>query len=68
MAYDADADLLYVGTGNGGPWDRNFRSPQGGDNLFVASILALHVPTPGGWRGTSSRFPAISGTTPPRSR
>ena len=41
MAYDADADLLYIGTGNGGPWDRNFRSPQGGDNLFLASILAL---------------------------
>ena len=40
MAYDPEADLLYVGTGNGGPWDRNFRSPQGGDNLFVASILA----------------------------
>ena len=24
MAYDPDADILYVGTGNGGPWDRNF--------------------------------------------
>jgi quinohemoprotein ethanol dehydrogenase len=45
MAYDAEADLLYVGTGNGGPWDRNFRSPQGGDNLFLASILALKPDT-----------------------
>jgi quinohemoprotein ethanol dehydrogenase len=45
MAYDADEDLLYVGTGNGGPWDRNFRSPQGGDNLFLASILALKPDT-----------------------
>ena len=45
MAYDADADLLYVGTGNGGPWDRNFRSPQGGDNLFLASIIALKPDT-----------------------
>ena len=45
MAYDADADLLYVGTGNGGPWDRNFRSPQGGDNLFLASILAIKPDT-----------------------
>ena len=34
MAYDADADLLYVGTGNGGPWNPKFRSPGGGDNLF----------------------------------
>ena len=45
MAYDPEADLLYVGTGNGGPWDRNFRSPQGGDNLFVASILAIRPDT-----------------------
>jgi quinohemoprotein ethanol dehydrogenase len=45
MAYDPEADLLYVGTGNGGPWDRNFRSPQGGDNLFLASILALKPDT-----------------------
>ena len=45
MAYDPEADLLYVGTGNAGPWDRNFRSPQGGDNLFVASILALRPDT-----------------------
>jgi PQQ-dependent dehydrogenase (methanol/ethanol family) len=45
MAYDADADLLYVGTGNGGPWDRNFRSPGGGDNLFLASILAIKPDT-----------------------
>jgi len=45
IAYDPEADLLYVGTGNGGPWDRNFRSPQGGDNLFVASILAIRPDT-----------------------
>jgi PQQ-dependent dehydrogenase (methanol/ethanol family) len=45
MAYDAEADLLYIGTGNGGPWDRNFRSPEGGDNLFLASILALRPDT-----------------------
>jgi quinohemoprotein ethanol dehydrogenase len=45
MAYDADLDLLYIGTGNGGPWDRNFRSPQGGDNLFLSSILAIKPDT-----------------------
>jgi quinohemoprotein ethanol dehydrogenase len=45
FAYDQDADLLYVGTGNGGPWDRNLRSPQGGDNLFLASILAVKPDT-----------------------
>jgi quinohemoprotein ethanol dehydrogenase len=41
MAYDAELDLLYVGTGNGSPWVRKFRSPEGGDNLYLSSILAL---------------------------
>ena len=45
MAYDPDADLLYVGTGNGGPWNQNIRSPQGGDNLFLASIIAVKPDT-----------------------
>ena len=45
FAYDPDAGLLYVGTGNGSPWDRNTRSPDGGDNLFISSILALDVDT-----------------------
>jgi quinohemoprotein ethanol dehydrogenase len=41
MAYDPDLDLLYVGTGNGSPWNQQYRSPDGGDNLFLCSILAL---------------------------
>jgi PQQ-dependent dehydrogenase (methanol/ethanol family) len=45
MAYDPDADLLYVGTGNGGPWNANIRSPQGGDNLFLSSIIAVKPDT-----------------------
>ena len=45
FAYDPDAKLLYVGTGNGSPWDRNIRSPGGGDNLYLSSILALDVET-----------------------
>jgi quinohemoprotein ethanol dehydrogenase len=45
MAYDADADILYVGTGNGGPWNRNYRSPQGGDNLYLASVVAVKPET-----------------------
>jgi quinohemoprotein ethanol dehydrogenase len=45
MAYDPEADLLYVGTGNGGPWNQNIRSPQGGDNLFLASIIAVKPDT-----------------------
>jgi PQQ-dependent dehydrogenase (methanol/ethanol family) len=45
LAYDARNDLLYVGTGNGGPWNRDLRSPGGGDNLYLASILALRPAT-----------------------
>ena len=42
MAYDPDLNLLYVGVGNGAPWNRQIRSPDGGDNLYVSSILALN--------------------------
>jgi quinohemoprotein ethanol dehydrogenase len=45
MAYDAEADLLYIGTGNGSPWARDIRSPGGGDNLFLSSILAVRPDT-----------------------
>lgn len=45
MAYDSQLDILYVGTGNGGPWNPKIRSPQGGDNLYLASILALRADT-----------------------
>jgi quinohemoprotein ethanol dehydrogenase len=45
MAYDPQADLLYIGTGNGGPWDINVRSPQGGDNLYLSSVIALKPET-----------------------
>ena len=41
MAYDAELDLLYIGTGNGSPWNQGLRSPGGGDNLFLSSIVAL---------------------------
>jgi quinohemoprotein ethanol dehydrogenase len=45
LAYDAELNLLYVGTGNGGPWNRSVRSPKGGDNLFLSSILAINPDT-----------------------
>ena len=41
MAFDPELNLLYVGTGNGSPWNQQYRSPGGGDNLFLSSILAL---------------------------
>jgi len=45
MVYDADLNLLYVGTGNGSPWSATLRSPAGGDNLFLSSILAINPDT-----------------------
>jgi len=42
MAYDPELHLLYVGTGNGSPWVREKRSPGGGDNLYLSSIVALN--------------------------
>lgn len=45
MAYDPEFDLLYVGTGNGSPWNQRERSPGGGDNLYLTSIVALRPDT-----------------------
>jgi quinohemoprotein ethanol dehydrogenase len=45
LAYDPEADLLYVGTGNGSPWNHNLRSPKGGDNLYLSSIVAIRPDT-----------------------
>lgn len=42
FTYDAELDRLYIGTGNGSPWNRKIRSPDGGDNLFLSSIVALN--------------------------
>ncbi len=42
MAFDPELNLLYVGTGNGAPWNRDIRSPEGGDNLYLSSIVALN--------------------------
>ena len=45
IVYDPELDLLYIGTGNGSPWNRDLRSPGGGDNLYVSSIVALKPDT-----------------------
>ena len=45
MAYDPELDLLYIGVGNGSPWNQQYRSPGGGDNLYISSIVALKPET-----------------------
>jgi len=42
LVYDPELNLLFIGTGNGSPWNRNIRSPGGGDNLYLSSIVALN--------------------------
>ncbi len=56
MAYDPELDLLFVGVGNGGPWNRRMRSAGRGDNLFLSSIVAL--------RGKTGRYVWHFQTTP----
>ena len=45
ISYDPEADLIYVGTGNGGPWPEDLRKSKGKDNLYVCSILAVKPDT-----------------------
>ena len=45
FAYDPALNLVYIGFGNGGPWGQALRSPGGGDNLFLASIVAVNADT-----------------------
>ena len=45
MAFDPALNLLYIGVGNGSPWNRWVRSPGGGDNLFLSSVVALNPDT-----------------------
>ena len=56
MVYDPELDLLYIGVGNGSPWNREIRSPGGGDNLFLSSIVAIE--------GTTGRYRWHYQTTP----
>lgn len=45
IVYDAELDQLYLGVGNGSPWNHGLRSEGKGDNLFLSSIVALKPET-----------------------
>ena len=45
FTYDPEFDAVYIGTGNGAPWNQKIRSPGGGDNLFLCSVVALDPDT-----------------------
>lgn len=41
ITYDEELGQIYIGTGNGAPWNYEIRSEGKGDNLFLSSIVAL---------------------------
>ena len=45
IVYDNDLDQIYLGVGNGNPWNHGTRSNGEGDNLFLSSIVALDANT-----------------------
>jgi quinohemoprotein ethanol dehydrogenase len=45
LVYDPQLNLLYVGTGNAALFNWHERSPSGGDNLYLSSILAINPDT-----------------------
>src|SRR3546814_13549127 len=45
ITFDPELNQIYIGVGNGGPYDVNRRSPGDGDNLYLSSIVALDADT-----------------------
>jgi len=45
ITYDPELNLVYIGVGNGDPWNRELRSAGAGDNLFLCAIVALRADT-----------------------
>ena len=45
IVYDSELDQIYIGTGNGSPWNPAYRTNGEGDNLFICSIVALDPDT-----------------------
>lgn len=45
IVYDEEFDQLYIGVGNGSPWNHRIRSEGVGDNLFLSSIVAVNPDT-----------------------
>ncbi len=43
IVFDPELRLVYIGVGNGAPWNQRIRSPGGGDNLFLSSIVAVDI-------------------------
>ncbi|MBB6122730.1 PQQ-dependent dehydrogenase, methanol/ethanol family [Sphingobium subterraneum] len=49
LVFDKETNTLWIGTGNGGPWNRELRSPsipgRNNDNLYLSSVLGVDPDT-----------------------
>lgn len=63
FAFDPDLNLFYIGVGNGASWNQKIRNPQGGDNLFLSSIVAVDAEQVN-MSGTIKLRPGTTGITP----
>jgi quinohemoprotein ethanol dehydrogenase len=45
IVYDPVTDLIYFGTGNGSPWNDQYRDKTNGDDLYLASVIAVKADT-----------------------
>ncbi|MEN7535626.1 PQQ-dependent dehydrogenase, methanol/ethanol family [Aurantiacibacter flavus] len=59
IEYDPELGLVYIGVGNGSPWNHQMRSDGKGDNLFLSSIVAVDAKT-GEYRWHFQTTPADS--------
>lgn len=59
IVYDPELNQVYLGVGNGSPWNHKVRSEGKGDNLFLSSIVALD-PDTGAYRWHYQQTPAES--------
>ena len=59
IVYDPELNLVYIGVGNGSPWNHKVRSDGKGDNLFLSSIVALD-PDTGAYKWHYQQTPAES--------
>jgi quinohemoprotein ethanol dehydrogenase len=49
LVYDRETDTLWIGVGNGSPWNREIRSPsiegRNNDNLYLSSVVGVDPDT-----------------------
>lgn len=49
LVFDSETDTLWIGVGNGAPWNREIRSPsiegRNNDNLFLSSVVGVDPDT-----------------------